>query len=500
MGEQILVLGAGIAGLSAALALGGSGRDVTILERDPPAPDGSTDDAFAGWRRVGVSHLRHSHAFLARLYKLIRDHHPALLTEFLDAGCREVNFTANLRPELLAQYRALPEDAWLTTLMSRRTTLELVMRRYAARQPGISFVTDTRVQNLLLERSGTDLRVRGVTVEDAQGRRDWPADLVIDASGKGSHSIDWLRAAGAVIEEDAAPAGILYFTRHYRLHDGVEEPGRGTVPGAGDLGYIKYCVFPADNRWFSITLAVPEIETELRRAVLRPEIFDVICSELPGIARWTAPETSAPQTKVFGMGQLISRWRHMVRRGRPEVLNFFSIGDAVIRTNPLYGRGCSFAAVEAHLLRQVLDEEQDPVRRAVAFDRLVTRELRPFYDAMVKFDSDAITRAANALDPDYRPGFRTRLARSFAEDAIGPAIRGEIRLMRAYMHAFHMIEPPTAWLRRPRNAFTILRYWLRPKTAKAHLYQPRLGPDRADLLPQLGLSVTADIERLKSAA
>ena len=39
MGERIVVLGAGIAGLSAALALGGSGREVTILERDPPPPD-----------------------------------------------------------------------------------------------------------------------------------------------------------------------------------------------------------------------------------------------------------------------------------------------------------------------------------------------------------------------------------------------------------------------------------------------------------------------------
>jgi len=500
MGERILVLGAGIAGLSAALALGGSGREVTILERDPPPPDSSTDQAFANWQRVGVGHLRHSHAFLARLYQLIRDHYPELLQELVEAGCREIAFSTNLRPEMLAKYRPLPGDAALTTLMSRRTTLELVMRRYAARQPGISFVTGTRVHGLLLDQGGAGLTARGVVAEDAEGRRDWPADIVIDASGKSSHGIDWLRDAGAVIAEDEGPAGILYFTRHYRLNDGVAEPARGLVPGAGDLGYLKYCVFPADNRWFSITLAVPEIETALRRAVMQPEIFDAICSELPGIARWTATETATPQSKVFGMGQLISRWRHMVRDGRPQVLNYFAIGDAVIRTNPLYGRGCSFAAVQAHLLRDELDASADPLQRAIRFDRRVAQELRPFYDTMAKFDADAIIRAARALDPGHRPGFKARLAKSFAEDAIGPAIRGEIRLMRAYMRAFHMIEPPTAWLRRPSNAFTVLRYWLKPKTAKSHLYPPRLGPDRSDLLPRLGLPLAVEPERLKSAA
>lgn len=506
MGERVLVLGAGIAGLSAALALGGSGRDVVILERDPPPPEPAetgasvADHAFAEWRRGGVSHLRHSHAFLARLYQLIRDHHPQLLQELAEAGCREIGFATNLRPAMLAKYQPEPGDAALTTLMSRRTTLELVMRRYAARQPGIRFVPATKVLGLLLDRTGETLAARGVVAEDAEGKRDWPADIVIDAGGKNSHCLQWLREAGATIEGEDAPAGILYFTRHYRLLDGVSEPQRGTVPGAGDLGYLKYGLFPADNRWFSITLAVPEVETGLRRAVLQPEAFDAICRLLPGVARWVAPETAEPQTKVFGMGQLFSRWHHYVRQGRPAVLNFFAIGDATIRTNPLYGRGCTFAAIEAQLLREALDAEADPMGRAVRFDRAVTHSLRPFYDAMVKFDADAIRRAAQAVDPDHRPSLRARLAKSFTEDAIGPAIRGEIRLMRAYMRAFHMIEPPSAWLKRPRNAAIILRYWLRPKAAKAELYLPRLGPDRADLLAQLGLPLSVEPAPLDTAA
>ena len=46
MTERVLVIGAGMAGLFTALALGGQGRQVDILERDPPAPTGGADEAY----------------------------------------------------------------------------------------------------------------------------------------------------------------------------------------------------------------------------------------------------------------------------------------------------------------------------------------------------------------------------------------------------------------------------------------------------------------------
>lgn len=498
MAERILVIGGGIAGLSAVLALARAGRQVTVLERDPPPPDSSADEAFEAWERKGVGHLRHSHAFLARLHMLIRDNYPELMKDLLAAGCREIVFADNLSPALRQRYVPAPGDEDMTILTSRRTTLELVMRRYAGRQPGIRFETGALVRGLLTDRQDGRLRVTGVAVERNGERQDWPADIVVDAAGKNSQMIDWLNETGAGITEENERAGILYFTRHYRLSDGVSEPERGKVPGAGDLGFIKYGVFPADNGCFSITLAVPEIEIEIRKAVVRPEIFDSICAQLPGIARWTAPETSRPVSRVFGMGELISRWRHLTVKGEPRVLNFFPIGDSVIRTNPLYGRGCSFAAIAAEALRDALDMSDD-AERAVYYHKRLAEDLRQYYDDMVKQDLSAIKRARNAIDSNYRPGLKARIIKSFAEDAITPALRGDVELLRTFMRAFHMVDRPNAWLRDPRNIAKILLTWARGRKRNTAFYPPKLGPDRTAMMTSLGLSPTADAERLKAA-
>lgn len=502
MVEKVLVLGAGIAGLNAALALHRPGREVIVIDRDAPPPETSADEAFESWDRRGVGHVRHSHAFLARLHNIIRDNYPELLKDLLAAGCREIKFYENMPVEKQAAYVAVPGDADLTILTSRRTTLELVMRRYVMRQEGVTFMPSTLVRSLIMEQQGAAKKVLGVNIENEDGARELRADIVVDAGGKNSQATEWLREAGAPIEETSAPAGIVYFTRHYRLRDGMEEPARTKNAAAGDLGYIKFGIFPADNRCFSVTLAVPEIEMEMRRAVVRPEIFDGVCAAIPGMASWVAPETSEPKSKVFGMGELWARWRSMVKDGAPVALNFFPMGDTVIRTNPLYGRGCSFAAVQAHVLAVVLDEKTDPVARALAFHANVEKELRPYYNDMLKQDASAIRRAANALDPDYKPSLRSKLIKSFADDAIMPAARADIRVLRDFMRGFHMIDEPGKWIKNWHNITTVLRYWLKSKKSKeaADLYPPKLGPERDEMMARLGLSAEADMERLKAAA
>ena len=174
----------------------------------------------------------------------------------------------------------------------------------------------------------------------------------------------------------------------------------------------------------------------------------------------------------------------MWRQYQPHVLNFFAIGDAAVRTNPLYGRGCSAGVVHAHLLRDVLDATSDPLLRAQTFEAETRKALRPFYDSMVRQDRQAIRRAEHERDPEYKPDFRARTLKSLVEDAIGPATRGDIDILRAFSRTFHMIDDPNEWWRNPATVTGILRFWMTPKALKLArgFYPPQFGPERAQML------------------
>ncbi len=490
--EHILVAGSGIAGLGAALAFGGGTRRVTILDRDPPPPEGSAEDAFYNWERRGATQLRHSHAFLGRLTSLIRDRYPDLMAELLKEGTRLFGFEDGLTPPQMSQYAPAQGDEDLKLLFSRRTTLELVMRRYAAKLSGISFVNDAGVRGLLTRRDGEPLIVEGLKVERAGAVEEMRADVVVDATGRNTSFPEWLRGEGIAVREESSPCGILYYTRHYKLRDGQDEPPRDPKAAAGgaDLGYIKFGVFIADNRHFSVTLAVPEIENDLRMAVMRPENFDAICMAMPGAARWVDPVRSEPVSKVFAMGELNNVWRHYMKDGAPQVLNFFPLGDAAIRTNPLYGRGCSSGVVEAHILRAALDASADPAERAKTYERELNTQIRPYFDSMVQLDLNAIRRAKHERDPNYKPSLRARITKSFTEDGLMPAQRGDVEVGRALSRVFHMLDEPTAFLKRPAIVARILATWATPVSSKKErgLYPPKAGPDRAEMLALLNIA------------
>jgi len=496
LAEKVLVIGAGMAGLWTALALAPTGRQVVLLERDPPAPEGGPDEVFSDWARRGVSQLRNSHVFRARMRMIIRDEHPALLRDLLDAGCREVPFEDGLTDLHRRRFKPNPVDRDLIGLTSRRTTLELVIRRYVERQANVELRSGVLVRELAVE-AGAVPRVIGVTIDGAEGPHTLTADLVVDAAGRISSFVKQLTAAGAHIPEKTEDCGILYFTRHYRLNPGVSEPPRTQAPVTGDLGYLKFGLFPGDNGCFSISLCAPEVEGELRKNLRDPAAFDAVCARLPGLAPWVHAATAAPISRVFGMGDLRSRWRDFAPGGKAAALGIFTVGDSLLRTNPLYGSGCSYAAVEAHLLRDALAASADPAARLVDYQRRVRMELEPYYKFMRNADRSAISRARRALIPSVgQPNLVRRLIRSFLRDGVAIAVRSDVELFRAMQRGVHMLEDPRAWLRRPVNFAKVLGYWARGKRANAAAYRPPDGPARTEMLLGLGLSPDLDAQRL----
>ncbi len=493
--ESVVVIGAGIGGLCTALMLAPTGRRITLLERDGPIGHADPDAVFRDWRRTGVGHLRQSHAFLARLRSIIKAEHPQLLEDLKAMGVRELTFDMLLTPSQQARYRPLPEDAEMTFVTSRRTTLELAIRRYVETLDNVSICSGFLVRRLVTRKLADGaIEVSGVSGQHDGMETTLTADIIVDASGKSGFLFDQLAEEGAQIREEKEDAGILYFTRHYRLRPGQQEPDRNeNPPASGDLGYLKYGVFPGDNGNFSITIALPEVELELRKSILDADIFHRITLQLPGLLPWTNDIRSEPTSKVFGMSDLVSRWRDTVVDGKPATRRYFALGDTLIRTNPLYGRGCSFAAVGAQVLRQVLDETPDMDARAITYHNRLTAELLPFYLTQLRQDRSAIKRAKETLTPGFKPGLKAKLMTSFLDDGVRIALRSDVRLLREAMRGFHMLDHPDKWLGRPRNLATVLYYWARGKRLNAAAYPPSAGPARQDMMQALNLDFEADL-------
>jgi 2-polyprenyl-6-methoxyphenol hydroxylase-like FAD-dependent oxidoreductase len=149
MTEKVVVIGAGIGGLCTALMLQPTGRDILILERDGPIGTDEPDDLFRNWKRTGVGHVRQSHAFLARLRTILKDEHPALLDSLMSHGVRELTFDMMLTEQQQQNYRPQPEDSDLTIITSRRTTLEMVIRRYVESLPNVKVRSGFFVRKLI---------------------------------------------------------------------------------------------------------------------------------------------------------------------------------------------------------------------------------------------------------------------------------------------------------------------------------------------------------------
>lgn len=470
---EVVVVGAGIGGLGTALALARTGHRVTVVERDTVSLPATPEAAFREWRRQGAPQTRHSHAFLARLRNLLRDRAPTILDELLAAGATEIDFTKHPPPDLVP---LLPEpaDVDLVGLACRRTTFEWVLRRHAAKLSGIEFVPGT-VEGLLVgDRQAAVPHVVGVGLA---GGISLMADLVVDTGGRRSQLPRWLAAVGAdPVEESLQDTGIVYSSRFYRMLSDHDDPAEhGLV--VGDLGYLKYAVFPGDNGTLSITFGIRVDDSEMRQ-VLQTGPFTEVAANLPALSRWVEPGRCQPISDVEVMTGLVNRLRRFVIGGRPLATGVFAVGDAAVCTNPVYGRGCSLAMVHAELLADTLVEVgDDPAAAAVAFAEATRLTIEPWYGAALAQDQhDRPLEGSNAEDSKW-VGMG-----SVMRHGLMPAARHDPLVFRAFMRTFNLLDPPDAVMNDPQ---VLMRVMAAFRDRGKRPPPPRLGPDRSELLQLL---------------
>jgi 2-polyprenyl-6-methoxyphenol hydroxylase-like FAD-dependent oxidoreductase len=333
-----------MAGLLAARVLSDHFEQVTVIERDRLT--GETEP------RKGVPQGRHVHSLLARGAVIMGEYFPDLFPTLAQDGAIPVS-TEGIRWNQLGVWMAAVRRP-VKTLFQSRPFLEQYVREQLAARDNVRIMDACEVSQLCAHND----RITGVVLRNRSGEQHeeaLSADLIVDASGRGSRAPQWLNSLGyGNVQETSVKIDVGYATRIYRCP--AQHPANwkalfiyGRPPDDKRGGVI----FPIQGGCWMVTLAgslrdyPPDDEAgflEFARSLAQPDLYEAI-------------KDVEPVTPIAVYKYSANRWRHYERMKRlPK--GFIILGDAACSFNPIYGQGMSVAAIEAQTLDRCLREQK----------------------------------------------------------------------------------------------------------------------------------------------
>lgn len=340
-----VVIGSGIAGLTAARVLADYFARVTIIERDSQLDSPQF--------RRGVPQAHHAHSLPVRGQQLLEKQFPGLTAELISQGAVAVHGGSEMAFFVAGEYHQVRQQGGLITLSSSRPLLESAIYRRVAAQPKVRIFSEHGVEGLLVDRSKR--RVTGVRLHRRGG---WPAqeatlaaDLVLDASGRDSQAPQWLADLGYTPpQETVVNAFTGYSSRLYRRPANFGESWKTLyvrpTPTHTTRGGV---ILPIEgNRWH-VTLHgmagdyPPASEAgflDFARSLLAPQFYEALCA-------------AEPLTEPRGYRRTENRTRHYERLPR-YLEGLLVCGDAAFTLNPVHAMGMTAAVLGSLALDKTL--------------------------------------------------------------------------------------------------------------------------------------------------
>jgi len=348
--KRAIVLGGSMAGLLAARVLSDHFEGVSLIERDALP-------AFAEQRR-GVPQGRHTHGLLASGRSVLEKLFPGISEALLKAGAVAADIVRDSRWFFEGACLSRPRSG-LTGLLMTRPLLEAVVRERVLANPKVVRRDEVAVEELVVDRKSG--RVTGVRA----GGQTLSGDLVVDATGRGSRSQQWLESLGYEKPvEDIVQVGLGHTTRFFRRKPTDLNGDKAVVIPPTPKGKRGGVMLAQEGDRWTVTLiahfgnyAPEDLDgfIAFARTLPAPYIHDVVSRNEPlgeaASARFPA-----------------SVWRRyeLLPRFPPGYLVF---GDAICSFNPRYGQGMSVAALQAVELENTLVSGDGDLALAKTFFR-----------------------------------------------------------------------------------------------------------------------------------
>jgi 2-polyprenyl-6-methoxyphenol hydroxylase-like FAD-dependent oxidoreductase len=432
LGQRAIVLGASMGGLLAARVLHDHFGEVVLVERDSLTGSG---------HRKGVPQSRHTHALLARGGQILERLFPKITGELVAEGAVLADALGDARRFIGGGYYCRPQCGRKGILVSR-PLLEAHVRQRLLALPNIRLKDEHDV--LGVEADGAE-RVTGARIAPVAGAASGetvPADLVVDATGRGSKSPAWLTALGyEAPAEEKVQIGLGYSTRIYRRtpeHLG----GALTLMITPTPASLRAAIVLAQEgeRWIMTLVGYDRSRppgddagfVEYTRGYPTQDLYDLVRSAEP---------LCDPITATFPANQR-RRYERLTRFPG----GFLVIGDAICSFNPMYGQGMSVAAAEAEALAACCQEGLDGL--ALRFFRRSAEVVDIAWALSAQNDS-------RLLNPQADRSARTRFLQWYMA-RLHVAARRDPQAALAFLSVVGLLAPPSSVLR-PRMALRVLR-------------------------------------------
>ncbi|CAG9614889.1 hypothetical protein BACCIP111899_04122 [Bacillus rhizoplanae] len=343
--DTAIVIGGSIAGKLAAKALSHSFQQVIILEI------GEEWTEKTPRKRVPQSY--HPHVLLKGGEEALEELFPQIISQLIEDKSIVNNFTQDVKWHHFSYWK--PQFTGdLTMVQQSRPMFEWHLKRRIDQVSNIVTRYRMMVEQILIDEEHN--QVYGVRVKNLEtgAEEEIHANVVVDASGFGSKSVEWLQTHGIQVKEEKVWIQLFYATRVFRLKTKKRLDWCNLLvsPSFPENSYGALIQTIEDDRFY-VTFSGYANE----RAPQTDEEFFAYAQKLPVPDVRSFLEIAEPLSdiRIHKIPYQVRRRFDLVRHV-PE--GFLVIGDAHCRFDPVFGQGISVAAMEALELERCLRENK----------------------------------------------------------------------------------------------------------------------------------------------